>query len=104
MSLNGDAPLYRCVSCLYFNKFLSVKDGVLYPCPIASNMHIFNDYFGKNIELKPDDYLDLKNMKSWEEFSEFGAAAHSICGYCDILHWGHYGSWKPSTKEISEYV
>ncbi len=104
MDLKGGVPKEHCVHCLYFNKFNVLKDGRYYMCPVEAHIDILNKRFGTNLEYSDKDYLDIYEVKDWREFAEFGASWIPFCRFCDQKNWKHYGQWKTSTKELSEYV
>lgn len=104
MDLRGNVDKFYCVNCLYFNKFNVLKDGRYYMCPVEAHVNIFNKAFDKNLSFKEGDYLDIYKVKNWKEFAEFSSKYVPFCSYCDLKKWGHYGSWKPSTRKIEEYI
>lgn len=104
MDLRGRVEKFYCVHCLYFNKFNVLKDGRLYMCPVQAHSNIFNKAFDQKLELRKGDYLDIYKLDRWEEIAEFSSSYVPFCSYCDLKHWGHHGPWKPSKKELSEYV
>lgn len=104
MDLSGEVEKFYCVNCLYFNKFNVLKDGRLYMCPVEAHSNILNKAFDKNLEIKEGDYLDIYQLKSWEEIAEFSCSYIPFCSYCDLKRWGHHGPWKTSEKELWEYV
>ena len=104
MDLSGSVPKFYCVNCLYFNKFNVLKDGKLYMCPIEAHIDIFNHAFKQNLKIREGDYLDIYKVKDWHEIAEFTSNYVPFCSYCDLKHWGHYGPWHTSTKQLEEYV
>lgn len=104
MDLAGAIEKFYCVNCLYFNKFLVLKDGRIYMCPIAAHIDIFNKRFGQKLEIKEGDYLDIYQIKSWREIAEFSCRYTPFCSYCDLKQWRHHGPWEPSKKTIEEYI
>ncbi|MCI8529294.1 MAG: 4Fe-4S cluster-binding domain-containing protein [Lachnospiraceae bacterium] len=104
MDIKGGVERFYCVNCLYFNKFNVLKEGRLYMCPIAAHSDIFNQAFQQNLELREEDFLDIYQIQSWEEISEFTCRYVPFCRYCDLKQWGHHSHWKASSKKIEEYV
>ena len=73
-------------------------------CPVAAHSKIFNDKFGKNLELLEGDSIDIYQIDSWKEIAEFSSKYVPFCSYCDLKHWGPHSEWKASTKQIDEYI
>lgn len=101
---SGSIDKFYCVNCLYFNKFCVLKSGKIYMCPVAAHIDIFNKRFEQNLEIKEKDYLDIYQIRSWEEIAEFSCRYVPFCSYCDLKHWGHHSEWKASSKKIDEYI
>ena len=104
LQLEGKVDKFYCVSCLYFNKFNVLKDGRLYMCPVAAHSDIFNRSFRENLEISEGDFLDIYEIRSWEEAAQFSSSYVPFCRYCDLKRWGHHSSWKASGKKIEEYI
>lgn len=104
MDLEGKVDKFYCVNCLYFNKFNVLKEGRLYMCPIAAHSDIFNQAFQQNLTLQENDSLDIYQIESWRDISEFTCQYVPFCRYCDLKHWGCHSEWKASNKKIDEYI
>jgi hypothetical protein len=91
-------------ACHYFNHLGVLKDKRYYMCPISAHIDIFNKYFDQNLMLTEDDSINIFDVKSWREIAEWQSNRIPFCGYCDIKRWGSHSVWKPSTKQITEYV
>jgi len=102
--LSGNQPLWQAISCIYFNKWTVLKDGRFYMCPVSAHIGIFNKYFNQNLELCDRDSLDIYSTENKELFSEFSSKPIPFCRYCNLKNWTHANEWKPSKKEICEYV
>ncbi|MDR2554229.1 MAG: radical SAM protein [Fibromonadaceae bacterium] len=102
--LSGTSPIHRSLLCFKFNYCRCLKNGRIYTCNTPSNIHIFNDYFGKSLSVSDEDYIDIFKVNSFQEIAEFCAKPSPFCRYCDIQAWGDMFPWKPSTKKIEEYV
>lgn len=104
MDLTGSVDKFYCISCLYYNKFCTLKDGKLYMCPVSAHIDIFNKKFDQNLEFRDGDYLDIYQIESWKDIADFSCQYSPFCSYCDQKHWGHHSPWKASSKRIEEYV
>ncbi len=104
LDLKGQVEKFYCVNCLYFNKFNVLKDGRVYMCPVAAHIDIFNKRFNQELELRPEDSLDIYEIDSWERIAEFSCQYAPFCSHCDLKRWGRHSEWKASSREIGEYV
>lgn len=104
LDLSGSIEKFYCVNCLYFNKFCVLKEGKIYMCPVAAHSGIFNKSFGQNLRIRDKDYLDIYEIESWKEISEFSCQYTPFCSYCDLKRWGRHSEWKASSKMIEEYI
>jgi len=104
MDLDGNVPKAHCIGCLYLNKFNVVKDGRYYACPVQAHINIFNKAFKQNLPFAEGDSLDIYKVRDWREFAEYSAMRVPFCSYCDIKNWKPHSQWKPSNKNINEYV
>ena len=73
-------------------------------CPVAAHSGIFNKSFGQNLRIRDKDYLDIYEIESWKEISEFSCQYTPFCSYCDLKRWGRHSEWKASSKMIEEYI
>ena len=73
-------------------------------CPVAAHIDLFNKKFGKDLEIKKEDDLDIYQINSWKEIAEFSCQYVPFCSYCDLKHRGHHSEWKASSKTIEEYI
>ena len=74
-----------------FLNCLSLKDNKLFCCRITSNVHILNEYFKTNFEIKNGDYLDIDKINSTEDIFKFIDNVHPFCSYCNFnstIKWG----------------
>lgn len=104
LDLKKSIDKFYCVSCLYYNKFNVLKDGRIYMCPVAAHSNIFNKTFEKDLKLLEEDSIDIYQIESWKDIAEFSSQYVPFCSYCDLKHWGPHSEWRPSSKQIEEYV
>lgn len=92
-------------SCYMANgECVDVKNGRLYPCTFAANLHIFNKRFGKNIEITSRDYIDLYTEVDADKIREFLCNPISACRYCKVAEWSYNHPWRISQKKIEEWT
>ncbi len=97
-SLKGFSCCHQANNCTHF------KNGKIYPCSIAPNIHYFNSAFKQNLPLTPMDCIDIYKAKDYHEILQFLAKPIPFCRFCNLAKWQSIGEWKTSKKEIGEYV
>lgn len=94
IDLTKKVPVYEYINCQYYTFCfdLFLYNGILYKCPLALNCSHINNYFGTKIELKDDDYLELKELEHKTEIYNYWRSRIPLCGYCprikDVIKWG----------------
>ncbi|MDR3048492.1 MAG: radical SAM protein [Elusimicrobiota bacterium] len=79
-------------------------EGKLFPCAIVANIRHFNGYFGKNLPVAQDDYIDIYKAKDIKEILKFLSKPISFCRYCNMDKKSFMHPWKVSDKKIDEWV
>ncbi len=82
----------------------SLRAGRIYPCATAAHIRHFNEYFGKNFEIVPEDYIDIHEVKSRDEIMKFLTKPIPFCRYCNIKEKSSNMTWRTSKKAISEWI
>jgi hypothetical protein len=86
----------------------SLRDGRMFPCIVAANIHNFNKYFGYDIPVVEDDYVDLaKGGRASRALRQLYDRKEPLpmCRYCDIDTKLSSGvPYARSSKDISEWV
>lgn len=101
--LEGDVEKWQFISCYQFNESITLKDGKLYTCPMIPYIDHFNKYFGQNLYVTDNDYIDIYAAESYEELAEYMTRRTDFCRYCDVVSRRHY-DWKQSEHVLNEYV
>lgn len=105
LRLDGNADLWGFAGCFYLNYSNIVANGKWFLCPKSANIEIFNKAFNQNLKLRDRDSVDIYRIADWRVLSEFSSNRIPFCRYCDIKNWIiGYGEWKPSNRQISEYI
>lgn len=86
------------------NKCITLKNGKLYTCEFLANVSTFNDYFGKNIQVGEDDYIDIYRVDDPKIIMKKMASAAPACRYCNNIHYTSGIKWEITEKKISEWV
>jgi hypothetical protein len=89
--------------CLVANFCIFLKDGKLSTCCLPLLIDRFNNYFGKNINVSEDDFIDIYKAESIGEIYRFLSKPMPFCRYCKIRAWEVGIEWGVSKKEISEW-
>lgn len=86
------------------NKCITLKEGKLYTCETIANFFTFNNFFGKNLEVCEDDYIDIYKESDPNKIMNKMASAVPACRYCDNIHYCSGIPWGTTKKEISEWI
>ncbi len=105
LDLNGEQNVedtfYRCHRP---NKCIQLRDGKLWTCVIPPYIKYFNIYFGKNLEVSEDDYIDIYKVNSIEEIYKFLVKPIPFCRYCKNKEIESGIKWRKSKKDIFEWL
>ena len=82
-----------------FLNCLSLKDNKLFCCRITSNIHILNDYFKTNFEIREGDYLDIDKINNNSDIFKFICTVHPFCSYCNFNSTLEFGKSKKLAEE-----
>jgi MoaA/NifB/PqqE/SkfB family radical SAM enzyme len=81
-----------------------LSNNKLYVCPAIPYIKSFNKYFNKNIEVKPEDYIDIYHTNNIKEILKYFKKPLPFCKYCNVDAVDHNIKWVISKKEISEWT
>jgi MoaA/NifB/PqqE/SkfB family radical SAM enzyme len=90
--------------CHMANTCIQLRDGKLFTCVNPTYISIFNEYFGKNMEVSDKDYIDIYKAKNKDEILNFLAKPIPFCRYCNIKEMVCGLEWRISKKDISEWM
>ena len=97
-------PRQSFLTCDMANRCIFLRDGRLYTCVLIPNIQHFNEYFHKNIEVSPRDYIDIYEANNAEEIMRFLASPPPFCRYCDVSRRTILHEWARSNKCIHEWT
>jgi hypothetical protein len=80
------------------------KNGKLYHCTFIPSVDNFIAYFGKQLIVTEDDYVDIYKINSAEEGDRKLAKYSQFCRYCNVLHNEFGLKWERSSKNIKEWI
>ena len=90
--------------CEHANRCVVLREGRLYTCPLAANVHHYNKFFGKKIPEGTNVSIDLYNVDEWTKLEEFLKYPNEMCSYCDIYHYTYDIPWAVSKRDIREWT
>jgi MoaA/NifB/PqqE/SkfB family radical SAM enzyme len=103
--LNGTQTLeHSWKYCNEANNCIRLKDGKIYPCATIYSVRHFNKYFGTDMQISKDDYLELDSVRNLDEILTFLSVPKPFCRYCERKNITTGLKWEVSKKEISEWV
>ncbi len=100
--LDGKPKEFDYIKCYHYNTCHVLRHGKIYTCPIIPYSEYFNKYFNKNLEVSPNDYIDIYKVKGFDEISEFCAKKPDFCRYCDVNKRKTYKDKYAVSKKIIE--
>lgn len=80
---------------------LSLVDGKLYPCSVASRIHILNEKYGVNYPT--DNYLDIYKATSNQELVDFVSSPVPLCKFCG-MPVKEPAKWQLSKRDKDEWI
>lgn len=100
--LEPEDNFYKCSSkngnCIH------LYNGKLYPCCVSANVRFFNKFFNQNYPITSLDYIDIHQIKvRGPDIAYFLSRPIPFCKYC-IQPNKVVGTWRPSKKDINEYI
>ncbi|MBQ7216454.1 MAG: radical SAM protein [Synergistaceae bacterium] len=90
-------------ACTRGNRCIMLRQGKLYTCTFASNIHHFCKKFGVNIPVTEADYINIYDENiTGEEILRRLAEPIPICRFCDM----HFKliKWHRSEQDINEWL
>ena len=106
IDLSGEQDKYVSFHNCYManGECADMKNGKLYPCTFAANIHIFNERFDKSLEITSKDYIDIYDDIQPQDVFDFMCNPRPACRYCKSTEWKEGFTWRTSTKDIGEWT
>lgn len=95
-------PYLNYMKCNLANQCIVIKEGHLYPCPIAANIDIFNKYYNKKFPTL-ENGVDIYEHE-YEYIKDFLLNPVPMCQYCDICNYKYNIPWAISKKKLDEWM
>jgi MoaA/NifB/PqqE/SkfB family radical SAM enzyme len=83
---------------------ITLRNGRIYPCLVLAHIRFINEYFGKQLEVTKNDYIDIHQAQSWSEILSFLKGPYDFCRYCATRNMQYGIPWGISKKELSEWI
>ena len=97
------SPYQMYAKCAHANFCVALREGRLYNCSFAANVHHYNTYFQKHIPSNEDVSIDIYNSKR-ADIDEFLKMPSKMCAHCDICGYKYDIPWAVSKKEAHEWM
>jgi hypothetical protein len=104
INLAGDSdPADSFSKCHISNYGNILLDGKFYGCPFSvQSYRIFNKKFNQNLRMTEEDYIDIYQDVTKEDFFRFAAKPKFYCRYCKGL--SEPFDWERSKQQMCEWV
>jgi hypothetical protein len=90
--------------CFISNDCVVLRNGKLYTCSTIPSVHIFNEYFNKDLNVSAMDSIDIYKAKNIGEILDFLHKPVPFCRYCNWKAVQTQIPWRTSKREISEWT
>lgn len=105
LNLTGDGiPKENYSNCKMKQRYVLIKDGRLYSCPIAGNAEHFSRAFNKKLICGDKDSIAIDAIHSFEEYVDFATKEIEFCRFCMPTQYRRDVGWRYSKKKISEWT
>jgi MoaA/NifB/PqqE/SkfB family radical SAM enzyme len=88
--------------CSQSNTCIHLNKGRLFTCPVTAYIQYFNGYFGENLQITKDDYIDIYKAENIDEILDFLCKPIPFCRYCNVKEEKNI-KWAVSEKDIQEW-
>lgn len=96
-------PIYSFEHCRMSNWCIQLDRGKLYTCTLAATIDIFNEYYGRRLELTDRDVIDIYAESSADDILRKLAEPMSFCRYCGVRDRTYGHPWAISMRDIKEW-
>lgn len=105
LDMEGLQSVYHSfLNCHRANECTMLRHGRLYTCSVAPCALLLKEHFNLDIELSPDDSIDIYKASSAQEILQFLARPIPFCRYCKIdqIEWDL--PYSQSSKSLDEWT
>ena len=96
-------PYEMYARCEHANFCVALKEGRIYSCSFASNIHHYNEYFHKNIPESEEVSINIYE-NGRKEIDEYLKSPNKMCSHCDICGYKYDIPWRVSEKRAEEWI
>ncbi len=103
LNIQGDSDpnkSFRNCQTMYKTPFLG--NGKIYPCHLPPHIHLFNEYFDKDIHESPKNYINIFEDVKGADIINFLDHPIPMCTSC--LTRKSFMKWDKSKKDINEWI
>lgn len=105
LDLDGQQNIIKSfANCGEANNCIKLKNGKLFTCTRPASIYKFNKFFGKNLEVSIEDYIDIYKANSREEVLQKLASPIPFCRYCNKFGERKAMEWGQTEKKIEEWL
>lgn len=97
-------PIMNYLRCIYPNACSPLKEGRIYPCPIAAHAHHFNEKFDRHLYTGECNSISIYDAKDADEIIEFLKTPIPFCKYCDMKNCKFDVPWTVTKKTVEEWT
>jgi MoaA/NifB/PqqE/SkfB family radical SAM enzyme len=90
--------------CSAANRCIALDNGKIYTCTTIPYIKYFNSWFGKDLKVSENDYLNIYKVERFDEIMKFLCRPMPFCRYCNqkAMIWNI--GFGVSKKEIEEWT
>ncbi|MDR2467541.1 MAG: hypothetical protein LBD22_01105 [Spirochaetaceae bacterium] len=100
----GQDPKKSFKRCCMAACTVAVQNGRIATCSFVFNMRHFNKYFGKNVPVTGEDYIDIYKAQTMQEIVDFVNRPIPLCAYCKSMGVEIAGGWRKTEYAITEWI
>lgn len=95
-------PYLMYAKCAHANFCVVLREGRIYNCSFAANVHYYNQYFNKHIPDGAEVSLDIYTSTR-KQIDDFLKKPNKMCSHCDICGYIYDIPWAVSKKKVEEW-
>lgn len=105
LDIEGKQDIFKSfIHCGEANNCIKLKDGRLFTCTRPAAVYKFNQFFGKNLEVVDEDFIDIYKAESKDEILRKLSSPIPFCRYCNVLGERRAMEWGRTSKNIEEWL
>jgi hypothetical protein len=97
-------PYQMYMKCDHANECVVLREGRMYTCPFAANIHQYNKYYNKHIPSQDSVSIDIYGVDNWGAVEEYLKRPNKMCGHCDRYNMKYNIPWAVSKRNVKEWT